>query len=174
MNSDLITKWSAIVTNLAVVIGLVFVALEFRNTTRAIQAERVNSNAEFYHNINIAILQDKELVALRYKANTDPGSLSDTEILRYTAYLDLHYGNFLNIYRNNRDGLVPEEDWEYAKASIGWAFFSEPAMDYAEILEASNMGSPVHSFIKHSVRIARAYCNDPDNRCVKRYEKQRN
>ena len=173
MNSDLITKRTANVTNMVVVIGLVFVALEFRSTTRAIQAERVNSNAEFYHSINIAILQDKELVALRYKANTEPGSLSDNEVLRYTAYLDLHYGNFLNIYRNYRDGLVPEEDWEYAKASIGWAFFSEPAMDYIEILDESNMGSPVHSFIEESVTIARAHCNNPDNRCVKRYDIQR-
>ena len=173
MNSDLVTKWTAILTNMAVVIGLVFVALEFRSTTRAIQAERVNSNAEFYHNINIAILQDKELAALRYKANTEPGALSDSEILRYTAYLDLHHGNFLNIYRNYRDGLVPEEDWEYAKAAIGWAFFSEPAMDYVEILDASNVESPVHAFIEESVSIARAYCNNPDNKCVKRYDVQR-
>lgn len=174
MNSDLIAKWTATVTNMAVVIGLVFVALEFRSTTRAIQAERVNSNTEFYHSINVAILQDKELVALRHKANTKPDSLSDNEILRYTAYLDLHHGNFQNIYRNYRDGLVPEEDWEYAKASIGWAFFSEPAMDYIEILDASNVESPVHSIIRESVNFARDYCNDPENRCVKRYDVQRN
>jgi hypothetical protein len=113
------------------------------------------------------------LVALRYKANTAPESLSDNEILRYTAYLDLHHGYFLNIYRNYRDGLVLEEDWEYVKASIGFAFFSEPAMDYAEILHASSMGSPVYSYIEESVRVARAYCNNPDNRCVKRYDIQR-
>ena len=116
---------------------------------------------------------DKELAALRYKANTEPGALSDSEILRYTAYLDLHHGNFLNIYRNYRDGLVPEEDWEYAKAAIGWAFFSEPAMDYVEILDASNVESPVHAFIEESVSIARAYCNNPANKCVKRYDVQR-
>ena len=169
MNSELITRWTAIITKLAVVIGLVVVALEFRSNTRAIQADRVNSNAQFYFDINSVILQDEELAALRYKAISDPMSLTDNELLRYNAYLDMHYGNYLNIYRNYRDGLVSEEDWAYATASIGFAFFSEPAREYVAIMNASDLKSPVYTFIEESVKNARAFCKNPDNQCVKRY-----
>ncbi len=46
MNSDLLTRWTAIITNIALVIGLAFVGLEFRNNTRAIEAERIDSFIE--------------------------------------------------------------------------------------------------------------------------------
>ena len=42
MNSDLLTRWTTIITNIAVIVGLIFVGLEFRNTARAIEAERID------------------------------------------------------------------------------------------------------------------------------------
>ncbi len=59
MNSDLLTKWTAIVTNLAVVIGSAFVGLEFRNTTRAVEAERIDNFFALNAEINSVVVENE-------------------------------------------------------------------------------------------------------------------
>lgn len=48
MNSDLLTRWTAIIANMAFVIGLSFVGLECRNNARAAEAERISG---FYEGV---------------------------------------------------------------------------------------------------------------------------
>lgn len=76
MNSDLLTKWTAIITNIAVVIGLAFVGLEFRNNARAVEAERIDSFIQGSHDITALTIENGDLAEILYQAHASPSSLS--------------------------------------------------------------------------------------------------
>jgi hypothetical protein len=48
MSDGLLTRWTGISTNIAVVVGLLFVGLEFRHNTRAIEADRHSPTRRAY------------------------------------------------------------------------------------------------------------------------------
>ena len=170
MNSDQIVKWTAIFTNIAIVIGLVFVGLEFRNNTKATIAERVDNLAAANAELTIMLMQEDGIAEIQYRAHRDPDSLTVTERERYEGSLNWYQRNFVRIHHYYQQGFLSQEDWEFEKAAIGYVFVSPPGLEYIEIMSASNLAHPIWGHIMESAAEAKAYCDSPDNLCVPRLE----
>ena len=173
MNSDLLTKWTAIITNIAIVAGLVFVGLEFRNNSRAIEAERVDSFLQSAGEISISGIENEDLADLIFQAYADPDKLSGTQLDRVQHLMILNYNNFRHIYLQYQVGLLPSDMYEYQRQAVGFAFSSDIGIDLVDIFRASGLGSEIWEIIGESARKARAYCLNPQNACVARYEAAR-
>ena len=173
MDSEILTRWTAIITNLAVLVGLVFVGLEFRNSTRAFEAERIDSLVQGMADVNSFAVSDEEFAELFYKAYEDPKSLSGSSLDRVQHTLLSSYNHFQSVYLAHEAGLVSDEIYEIQRVGVGFAFSSDVALDLIEIMRVSGMGESLWDVVKLSAEQAKAYCSNTQNRCVARYEAAR-
>lgn len=170
MDSDLLARWTATITNIAIVIGLVFVGLEFRNTTKAIEADRVDSITQAIIASNTLLLQTEGLAELLFESYASPEELTSIDRDKLVSYMYVSYSQFLQVHQTYLAGLVPEEQWQFQKAAIGFAFSSDLGIAYIDIMRASAMSSDTLDVVHQSALDAREYCKSPDNVCTDRYE----
>jgi hypothetical protein len=170
MNSDLLTRWTAIITNIAIVIGLVFVGLEFRNTTRAVEADRIDSFVTGAAEVDSLVIENEDLAELIYRAYTDPALLTGTELDRIQGWMLMHYGNFQRQFLAHHAGLLPDDIYEQQKAGIGFIFSSETGLELIDIFRPTAMNNQTWEVISASAKEARTYCQNPTNKCMARYK----
>jgi len=120
MNSELLAKWTSTITNMAVVIGLVFVGLEFRNTTKAIEADRVDSITQAIIGNNTLLLQTDGLSELLFDAYARPEELTPEGLDKLQSYWYVTYSQFAQVHQAYRAGLISEEQWQFQKAAAGY------------------------------------------------------
>ena len=166
MNSDQVSKWTTIITNIAVIIGLVFVGLEFRNNARAIEAERIDSFMSGWNDVTASLIQGDQSSEIYYRAHAEPESLSNYEQSRFQHYLQIAFNNFERVYQARKSGLIPDELWETHRAGIGFAFISKQGRETIEIYSASSLNTPMWDIMRESADQALAFCLNPENRCI--------
>ena len=166
MSSDRISRWTAILTNIAVVIGLVFVGLEFRSNTRAIEAERFDSFMTGWNDVYAALLQSDRSSEIYHRGFADPKSLTAQEESVFLLYLQLSTNNFERIYRARELRLIPDETWESHKTGVGFAFISEIGRKTVRTMQESSLNNPMWEVIDQSTKNALAYCLNDSNSCV--------
>jgi hypothetical protein len=170
MDSDLLARWTATITNIAIVIGLVFVGLEFRSTTKAIEADRIDSITQAIMDGNQLLLQTEGLPEILFKSYASPEELTPIEEDKLISYMYVNYTQFRQVHQTYLAGLFPEDQWQSQKATIGFGFSSDVGIEYLDILRASAMDSDTLDVIHQSALSARDYCKSPDNLCTGRFE----
>ena len=170
MNSDLITRWTAIITNLAVVIGLAFVGLEFRNNTRAVEAERIDSFIQGAANLDALVIENRDLAGLLYEAHANPDSLSGSDLDRVESWLILQADNFRRVQLAHESGLVTDDLYEAREVGVGFVFSSNVGREVIDLFRASALSDQTWEAIDASAVEARSYCLNPQNKCIARYK----
>ena len=170
MSNDLLTRWTAIITNAAIVVGLVFVGLEFRSTTKAVEAERIDSFIAGNAEINSLLLQNEDLSELIYKAHANPDSLTVIDLDKVQNWLLMNYDSFRRQTLAHQAGLFPDEVYEQQKEGIGFVFISDAGFELIDLFLASGLNDTTWKAINESAKVAREYCLDSGNRCMARYE----
>ena len=170
MNTDLLTKWTAIVTNLAVVIGLIFVGLEFRHNTRAVEAERIDGLVQGSAAVESLTVENADLAEIIYRTAANPKSLSGSDLDRAQHWLMMHYGQFQRTTLAHQAGLIPDDIYELQKVGVGFIFSSDIGLEVIALMRASKLADTTWEALSESAENARAYCLDPKNICVARYE----
>jgi hypothetical protein len=173
MNGDLLTRWTAIITNIAIVIGLVFVGLEFRNNAKSIEAERIDSFIQGVSDIITTTAESADLAEILYQAYADPDSLTGPRLDRAQNMMMLQHNNFRRVYIQHQAGLLPDEMYEYERRAVGFSFSSDIGLNLVALFQASTVGGEVWDIIGESAKQAKAYCLNPQNACVARYEAAR-
>lgn len=170
MANEAVTRWTAILTNLAVVVGLAFVGLEFRDNARTAQAERIDSLVQGSATIQTLSIENADLSEILHRSYADPQSLSPVERDRAQHWMVLNYSNFMRVHRAYLSGLLPEDLYLIEKAGVGFAFSSDVGLAVIESFRASALGNEVWDIIAESAKQAQVYCLDTENICVDRYE----
>jgi hypothetical protein len=173
MNSDLIARWTAIITNIAVVVGLAFVGLEFRNNSRSIEAERIDSFTQGVADIQSMWLGSNDLSEIIYQAYADPGSLSGSDLDRLQHLMFLYHSNFKRMHLAHQSGLISDEMYANEKNAIGFVFSSDVGRNTIDLMRESNLTDESWNIISKSAEDARAYCLNSNNKCAARYEAAR-
>lgn len=173
MNSDLLTRWTAIITNIAVVIGLVFVGLEFQNNSRSIEAERIDSFTQGVAEIQTVSLGSDKISEILYKSYAEPEALSEADIDRLQHLMFLYQGNFKRIHLAHQSGLISDEMYTNQKSAVGFVFSSEIGLETIEFMRASDINDDVWEAIKEPALQARAFCLNSKNTCAARYQAAR-
>jgi hypothetical protein len=173
MNSELLTRWTAIITNIAIVVGLVFVGLEFRNTTQATEAERIDSILEGSADVRSLIVENEGLAELIYLAYEDPESLSGSNLDRVQHWMLMHYDNFQRTTLAYESGLITDRLYEMQRIGVGFMFSSDVGSGVIEQMRASELEDEIWNVIGESAKQARAYCLNRQNFCAARYEAAR-
>ena len=96
----------------AVLLGLIFVGLEVKQNTAAMQAATIQGLADSSQEHLLLLASDPELLEIQQKAVTDPDQLSETEARQYFLIERVRWLRSHVAFQQFRRGTLGDEDWQ--------------------------------------------------------------
>jgi len=128
LNTDRVEKWIALVANLAVLVGIVFLALELRQANRiAIASTEISVRGQF-KSTNELILNSDDIAQLLVKATNADADLSPVDIERLFAFLFVNLNTWLSIEIAYANGMVTTATFETVLDDIRGMLTYYPAL----------------------------------------------
>ena len=149
MDFDKLNKWLTLVANVAILGGLVFLALEIQQNTNAIRSTAVQELISVAREHPLMYVQNPEVNRL---AMADYYALSE-EDQRRRFWLDVSYWHAMQgLFRQNELGTLPEPEWDVwvriicgnYKRSVPelWELTAERhAVDFVQFVENCDSGA---------------------------------
>ena len=100
-----------IVGAIAVVVSLLFLAMEVRRNRTATESASVGTLAEGFNTTNALLASDPELSAIWIKGMNEPTSLTEVESMRFLATTQSYINHFSTVLKYHESGLLPEAEW---------------------------------------------------------------
>ena len=97
----------------AVLMGLVFVGLELRQNTEAVQAATLQSLTEQSQEYLLLLASDGDVNAIWRQGVADLSELDEGETSRFTFLYRAQWIRFQNAYLQWRRGTLDDEDWAF-------------------------------------------------------------
>ena len=139
------TRWSEIVGSVAIIVTLVFLAVEMRQNTQAIEASTRNAALNGTREFLIQAWQDPDTVIAWTKS--DP---TDSEILEHFYSLTLLLTSFEGTWVQYQRGVLDKHTWDrqasalpevlqYPRNRTWWRNYGEDAFDPAFVAEVNGL-----------------------------------
>jgi hypothetical protein len=101
------------VSGIAVVITLIFLLLQIRQNTRALQRAEANATQSQASNFRLAIINNREVAAMMAAATAPDGALDKVDELRFSTMMSEIVWFSYHIWDRQRLGLLPAVlEWE--------------------------------------------------------------
>ena len=119
------------VAAVAVVVSLIYLAVQIRQNTQQIKQSISSVKASAYQTslssaagfiVNVA--QDPDLADI-YRRGLQGDSLNETEWIRFRFVISNLFGHYEHLYYQHRAGLAEPELWESRAANMEW-YFAQP------------------------------------------------
>ena len=108
MNWDAVIAVAEVVGAIAVVLSLIYVAIQIKQNTAASRAQSINQINGQYGALMCKIATNGDLAHI-YRKATDGEDLGPDEMVRYTAYLSAFFAFIEEIYLLHRSGIYEED-----------------------------------------------------------------
>jgi len=102
----------------AVLLGLVFVGLELRQNTAAVQASTLQGLVDLSTNYLVETSLDQNFLNVVIRAQEDPDQLNDVEELQLARIIRSQWTRYQSAYRHWRRGSLDDVDWQQFYNSI--------------------------------------------------------
>lgn len=96
---------------IAVLLGLVFVGLELRQNTEAVEAATFQALTDASSNYILSIASDPELNRIFTTGHADPAALNEQEYARYFMVNRAYWVRMQNVYSQWQRGTLSDDDW---------------------------------------------------------------
>jgi hypothetical protein len=106
------------ISGLAVVVTLVYLALQIRYNTRAVRSSMHQDMVESTLRIAESVSDNADIARIVLKADEDYGSLTKEEQVRFEAYAERVFGNFESVFYSYRNSMIEEDLWESWESSF--------------------------------------------------------
>lgn len=131
MDSDPLNRWLTLGANFAVLIGIVFLAIEIRQNTEMTSAQITQSRADTSISLAESFYNSEYLPQIWQKANANE-ALSAEELVRYHFWLRALLRNLDNNYQQADRGLLGDHIPRAVASAIGRILANPLAIDYWE------------------------------------------
>ena len=111
MNLEKLNAWLTFVGHIAILLGLIALAVEIRHNTSAVRAQELGDLQNQTQERRVLMLST-DLPRTYLKSLTSPSELSLEEIYIVNAYLNYRLDQLRRTYRAYEDGIINQEDWE--------------------------------------------------------------
>jgi len=119
MEKDRLSRWLSIGANFAVLIGLIFVALEVRQSRNASIVQAADAVADGFLQLSIPTISDPAVARLWVDGMENPDQLTDTEAIQFSLKMRILFNQFHRVNRLYQAGLIPESEWAvYAREAV--------------------------------------------------------
>lgn len=131
-----VTAWVGIAANIAVLLGLIFVGLEVRNSRASARAQAADGVAEGFVELNLAIITDTMVARVWEQGTRAPETLTAGEQFQFFMHIRALFNQYIRIHRLYEAGLLSEADWSFYAPEIsaqmstpgGRMFFDENSL----------------------------------------------
>jgi len=106
------------ISGLAVVVTLVYLALQIRYNTRAVRSSMHQDMVESTLRIAESVSDKPDVGRIVLKADEDYDSLTKEEQIRFEAYAERVFGNFESVFYSYRNSMIEEDLWESWESSF--------------------------------------------------------
>jgi hypothetical protein len=128
LHTERINKWLTLFANLGVLVGIVFLAVEVRQSNRiAIAATEISVRDQF-NSINEQILANDGLAELLVKATDVEAVFSAVETEKLWAYMYLSINTWMGIEIAYQNGMLPRSTFDEALDDIRVVLQDYPAL----------------------------------------------
>jgi hypothetical protein len=100
------------ISGLAVVVTLVYLALQIRHNTRAVRSSMHQDMVESTLRIAESVSDNENVGRIVLKADADFDSLTEEEKIRFEAYAERVFGNFESVFYSYRNSMIEQDLWE--------------------------------------------------------------
>jgi hypothetical protein len=110
-----LSEWAniaEIIGGIAIVASLIFVGLEVSENTRMVRLTSDRALDQRNLALNVSVANNQGLADILTRGETDRGSLTPTEKMRFDNYCLSRFGGYENVVGNFVHGLVPQDEYE--------------------------------------------------------------
>lgn len=108
MDRNRLNEWLSIATNIAVVVGIIILAIEIRQNSVALRSNVLQSVSTESNPLNLAIATDASVRETWVQGLREPDSLTESQKLQLNATLHVWFNNAQNWYYQMRSGVLDE------------------------------------------------------------------
>jgi hypothetical protein len=105
---------SQLLSNVAVIVGILFLAVEIREASNAARQQTENSRVEGYNALNLTLASDPILSRIFVVGLDDPDRLDNTEAAQFSNLMRAIINQHRQVYEQYSLGLISEESWRYS------------------------------------------------------------
>jgi len=117
-NASRLKAASDIGSALVVLLGLVFVGVELRQNTEAVEAETIQGLTAVSNDFILAIATDPELVRVWKDGSFDPDSLNEIDSARFFLLTRSYWLRIQSAYSQYERGALSADDWKVYESLI--------------------------------------------------------
>ena len=107
-----------VISAVAVVVTLIFLAVEVRNNRNATQSNSLDVLAAGFSDINYNVIGDSEFTSIWEKGLASPETLSSQEAIRICMYMQCYINHYTALRKYHELGVLPDEEWDAYLAAI--------------------------------------------------------
>jgi hypothetical protein len=100
------------VAAIAVLVSLVYLALQIRQNTRAVRAGAHQAMADGISALSLTLSESSDLARIMVKGHADYDSLTLEERVRFDAFVGRVFASWENVFFQRQEGLVGPDMWE--------------------------------------------------------------
>ena len=116
------------VAAVAVVISLVYLAIQIRQNTRSVRVASYQSWFDSYSNFSNTVLASPELDALFHRGTSDPGKLTPEERRHFNGLARRIFRLFENLYYQRLQGMIDADLYASWRENLGRGFVELPGI----------------------------------------------
>jgi len=105
------------ISGLAVVVTLVYLAVQIRHNTRAVRSSMHQDMIESTLRIAESVSDTDDLGRIVLHADEGYDELTDVERIRFDAYAERVFNNFESVFYSYRNSMIEEDLWESWESS---------------------------------------------------------
>jgi hypothetical protein len=105
------------ISGLAVVVTLIYLALQIRHNTRAVRSSMHQDMIESTLRIAESLSDNENVGRIVLKADEDYENLTREERIRFEAYAERVFSNFESVFYSYRNSMIEEDLWESWESS---------------------------------------------------------
>jgi len=128
MNWDAIEAIGSIISGIAVIISLIYLAIETKQNTKAMKSASFHQVRVSFSDIPLALAQDSELVSILARVHSDPASLTREDVMRYEMILLTIMRRAESAYFQSKEGSLVLESWRGISETCKTALSDDIAM----------------------------------------------
>ena len=118
MNWDAIGAIGEVCGAAAVVITLVFLIAEMRQSRRVAEAASVDLLSDGWNKLNSILMADAELTTIFFEGMNNPEALTEEQFQRFLVVCQSYTNHFMTAKKHYEAGHLPEEEWEHHSMGI--------------------------------------------------------
>ena len=118
MDTDRLNRWLTLGANVGVLVGIIFLALEVRQTGDALKVQMTDSVANGFITLNMPTISDPQVANVWIAGLYRPESLTDTEAVQFSMYIRGLFNQYERLENLHEIGLINDEDWEFYAREI--------------------------------------------------------